>query len=248
MQKLRLDESAPIGVLMFESAGDRIIGDPGMPGTFPFPIRYGIVPGSYRDLIHGSPQACERLCTAAQKLEQEGVAAIAGDCGLMALYQSALAESVQVPVISSSLVLLPLAQCLIGKDRKIGIITGHSQLLSEQHLLGANADPDRLVIQGMEEQPHFRQVVLEGSCPQDYQLMARDVLHAVKLLLEREEAIGAILLECSNLTTFAREVSKHYSLPVLDVNLAIQMLYLGRNHTDYQTIKLGGIEHAIFGV
>lgn len=219
-----------------------------MPGTFPFPIRYGMVPGSYRDLIHGSPQAREHLCMAAQKLEQEGVAAIAGDCGLMALYQSDLAQSVSVPVISSSLLLLPLAQCLIGKNRKIGIITGHSQLLSTQHLLGANADPSRLVIQGMEEQPHFRQVVLEGTCPQDYQRMAQDVRNAAKLLLERDETIGAILLECSNLTTFAREISNLYHIPVLDVNLAIQILYLCRNHTDYQTINLGGIEHAVFRV
>ena len=248
MQRSRPDASAPIGVLMFESAGDRIVGDPGMPGTFPFPIRYGMVPGSYRDLIHGSPQARDHLCMAAQKLEQEGVAAIAGDCGLMALYQADLAQSVSVPIISSSLVLLPLAQCLVGKNRKIGIITGHSQLLSTQHLLGANADPSRLVIQGMEDQPHFRQVVLEGTCPQDYQLMAQDVCNAAKLLLERDETIGAILLECSNLTTFAREISNLYHIPVLDVNLAIQMLYLGRNHTDYQTTNLGGIEHAVFRV
>lgn len=210
---------------MFESAGDRIIGDPGMPGTFPFPIRHGMVPGSYRDLIHGSPQACERLCAAAKKLEQEGVAAIAGDCGLMALYQSALAQSVQVPVISSSLVLLPLAQCLIGEDRKIGIITGHSQLLNEQHLLGANADPARLVIQGMEEQPHFRQVVLEGNCSQNYDLMAKDVLRAVELLLDQGQTLGAILLECSNLATFSAEVERVYKLPVLDCNMAVRLLY-----------------------
>ena len=62
------------------------------------------------------------------------------------------------------------------------------------------------------------------------------------------KAIGAILLECSNLTTFAREISNLYHIPVLDVNLAIQMLYLGRNHTDYQTTNLGGIEHAVFRV
>ena len=233
---------------MFESAGDRIVGDPGMPGTFPFPVRYGLGPGRYRDLVFGSPEACRRLCRSAQRLEQEGVSAIAGDCGLMALYQSALAESVNVPVVSSSLVLLPLAQCLIGRDRKIGIITGHSRLLTRQHLLGAGADPARLVIQGMEDQPHFRRVVLEGSCPQDYQLMARDVLSAAELLLKQDARIGAILLECSNLTTFAREISRHYAIPVLDVNLAIQMLYLGRNHTDYQNKKSGGIEHAVFGV
>ena len=88
----------------------------------------------------------------------------------------------------------------------------------------------------MEDQPHFRQVVLEGKCPQSYDLMADDVLRAVEQLLLREENIGAILLECSNLATFAWEVSKRYDILVLDVNLAIQMLYLGRNPVHYQNI------------
>ena len=225
MQRSRPEESAPIGVMMFESAGDRIVGDPGMPGTFPFPVRYAAVQGSYRDLIHGSPQACERLCAAAQKLERDGAAAIVGDCGLMALYQSALAESVCIPVISSSLVLLPLAQCFLRGDQKIGIITGNSQLLSQQHLLGANADLSRLVIQGMEEQPHFRQVVLEGSCSQNHERMAEDVLRAAGQLLDREQNLGAILLECSNLATFSAEVERVYKLPVLDCNMAVRLLH-----------------------
>ena len=234
MRNSRIDSTAPIGILLFASAGDRIVGDPGAPGTFPFPVRYGVVSGSYRDLVQGSPEACQRLCDVARQLESQGVSAIVGDCGLMALYQSELTACVKVPVISSSLVLLPLAQALIRKDRKIGIITGHSQLLGSQHLLGAKADPSRLAIQGMEDQPHFRQVVLEGKCPQSYDLMADDVLRAVAQLLLREENIGAILLECSNLATFAWEVSKRYDILVLDVNLAIQMLYLGRNPVHYQ--------------
>ena len=48
--------------------------------------------------------------------------------------------------------------------------------------------------------------------------------------------LAAILLECSNLATFAWEVSKRYDILVLDVNLAIQMLYLGRNPVHYQNI------------
>lgn len=57
-----------IGVLLFATAGDRLKGDPGYPGTFEFPVEYGIVEGSYRDLIEGSPDACRRLCEAAKKL------------------------------------------------------------------------------------------------------------------------------------------------------------------------------------
>ena len=62
-----------IGVLLFATAGDRLKGDPGYPGTFEFPVEYGIVEGSYRDLIEGSPDACRRLCEAAKSWQKECV-------------------------------------------------------------------------------------------------------------------------------------------------------------------------------
>lgn len=230
----RTGRQGPVGVLLFASAGDRIPGDPGAPGTFDFPVEYGVVPGSYRDLVQGSPEACGRLCQAARELEARGVSAIAGDCGLMVLYQEELARSVSVPVVASSLALLPLLRTMLGREKKIGLLTGHSGLLARRHLAAAGVDGDgELVIQGMEDEPHFRQVVLEGACPQDYRLMARDVLHAVGRLLEREKEVGAIVLECSNLTTFAWEVEEKYHIPVFDVNLAIRILRLGREHTCY---------------
>ena len=58
----------PVGVLLFEQAGERMIGDPGLPGSFPFPVRFGLVPGSYRNLIKGSPEACAHLCPTARRL------------------------------------------------------------------------------------------------------------------------------------------------------------------------------------
>lgn len=70
---------SPIGVLKFASAGDRLVGDPGMEGTFTFPVCYGTVPGSYRDLIEGSQEACTNLCAAAKALERQGAWALAGD-------------------------------------------------------------------------------------------------------------------------------------------------------------------------
>lgn len=224
---------SPIGVLKFASAGDRLVGDPGMEGTFTFPVCYGTVPGSYRDLIEGSQEACTHLCKAASGLEKQGACAIAGDCGLMALYQAELASSVSVPVAASSLSLLPLIGYMINSEKKIGIITGHSQLLGQRHLTAAGADMERLAIQGMESESHFAAVVLEGRERQDYEKMKRDVHSAVGRLLAKDQQVGAILLECSNLTTFAREVEKQFALPVFDINLAIEMLYRSQNHINY---------------
>ena len=110
-----------IGVLLFATAGDRLKGDPGYPGTFEFPVEYGIVEGSYRDLIEGSPDACRRLCRKLQKAGKKNVSAIAGDCGLMALYQRQIADSAGIPVISSSLLFLPFARMMISPGQSVGI-------------------------------------------------------------------------------------------------------------------------------
>ena len=224
----------PVGVLLFEQAGERMIGDPGLPGSFPFPVRFGLVPGSYRNLIKGSPEACAHLCQTARRLAEEGAAAIVGDCGLMALYQKELAEAAGVPVVSSSLVLLPLLCQMVSSSSRIGILTGHSQLLSYSHLIAAGAGClDGLLIQGMEDEPHFRQVVIEGHGHHDYQLMKNDVLHAVEKLLSRGEPIGALLLECSTLATYAWEISNTFGLPVFDIGTAVHLLHQGAVKTNY---------------
>lgn len=216
----------PIGVLLFEQAGERMLGDPGLPGSLPFPVLLGSVPGSYRELIQGSPAARDRLCRAARRLAQEGAGAIVGDCGLMVLYQREIAQSAGVPVAASSLILLPLLRQLIGQDRTIGILTGHSQLLGYAHLIAAGASGlDGLTIQGMEEEPHFRQVVIEGQGRHDYDLMRRDVLRAAEKLLGRGKPVGGLLLECSNLCTYAWELSQTFHLPVFDIGTAAQFLH-----------------------
>jgi hypothetical protein len=87
-----------MGILLFKTAGQRLPGDPGCPGTFEFPVIYGEAEGSYRDLIYGSAAAQERLVGAAIDLAAKGVSAIAGDCGLMAMYQREIANAVTVPV------------------------------------------------------------------------------------------------------------------------------------------------------
>lgn len=229
------EASPAIGVLLFESAGERRMGDPGLPGSFPFPVLFGVVPGSYRDLIEGSPAICEKLCRTAKDLARQGAAAIAGDCGLMSLYQRELADQAGVPVISSSLILLPILRQITGQDRSIGILTGHSQLLGYSHLIAAGAGcTEGLVIQGMEEEPHFRQAILEGSGPHDYDRMKQDVLHAVERLLARSPKTGALLLECSNLATYGYEISRQFSLPVFDIGTAIHFLHHGISKTNYR--------------
>lgn len=216
-----------IGVLLFETAGERVKGDPGFPGTFQFAVEYGIVKGSYRDLIEGSPEVCERLCRAARMLEQKGVFIIAGDCGLMALYQRELSHAVHIPVVTSSLLLLPLMQSLLSPGCCIGVITGHSALLDKRHFSGAGAErSEHILIQGMEHEPHFKAVVLEGGVMQQCEKMRADVKNAAQKLLARAtpRPVAMLLLECSNLSVFRKDLAETLHIPVLDINAAIHLL------------------------
>lgn len=224
-----------IGILLYSVAGCRIWGDPGFPGTFDFPVEYGVVEGSYRDLVAGSEDVCRRLCRAAKELENRGVLAIAGDCGLMALYQEEIAQSVSVPVLSSSLVLLPFIRSVVAADRFVGILTGHSGLLGKNHMAGANAlELEKIVVQGMQDEPHFQKVVIEGSTLQQYNLMKEDVLNGVRKLKMQCDGLGAVLLECSNLAVFGQEITKEFGVPVFDINSGIMMLWESVNKKLYE--------------
>lgn len=249
-----------IGIMLFETAGSRLKGDPGYPGTFDFPVEYGVVKGSYRDLIDGSEAAKQRLIETARELERRGVAAIAGDCGLMALYQRELAAAVNIPVLSSSLVLIPFIRAVISENRAIGILTGHSELLGRHHLTGAGAGGTKnLRIQGMQDEPHFHKVVIRGEGEAQYNLMKQDVFSGVRKLMQgqglavdgladnakSDEApancsvteLGAVLLECSNLAVFGAEVAAEFGVPVFDINTGIRLLQgawgeTGSSHSD----------------
>lgn len=224
-----------IGVLLFETAGDRLKGDPGYPGTFDFPVEYGVVEGSYRELIEGSDEIMEKLCKAARDLEEKGVSAIAGDCGLMALYQRQIADSVKIPVISSSLLLLPIIKTFLPSKRSVGILTGHSEILREHHLKAAGAaETEGIVIYGMQNEPHFYKVVIEGREKQDYEKMKRDVISGVSHLKESCESLGAVLLECSNLAVYAGEITKKFGIPVFDINTGIYMIEETLNKQSYR--------------
>lgn len=215
-----------IGILVFNGQSPRIPGDPGNALTFDFQVCYEIVNGSFTDLIDGSDYIKKQLLDAAKRLENKGINAIAGDCGLMGLYQKEICNYVNIPVIASSLTLIPLIEKITNSDAKIGLITGHSQLLNKKHLLNAGIENlDNLIIQGMEDESHFKEIVIDGKTNLNHWKMEKDVVNAVEKLFKKENKISAILLECSNLASYSYTINKTYNIPVFDINTCINLLH-----------------------
>ena len=65
----------------------------------------------------------ERFIQAGRDLVSKGVRTVVGGCGFMVLFQRELAESLRVPVYSSSLMQLPLIAQSLASTSFIGIIT-----------------------------------------------------------------------------------------------------------------------------
>ncbi len=245
------------GILMLDSDIPRLPGDPGHAETFSFPVRYGVIRDfPFEDLVNIRTDNLKGVIKAALELQREGVNLVAADCGLFSLFQREIADALTIPFIGSALSLLPLIAGFLPGYQKIGLITGDSRMLKTQHLEAVEADPDRLMIRGMENSAEFEKVVVNRGRKLDPAAMQADVLTAVEDLFRSGESIGAVVLECTNLITFRSDIQDRFGTAVFDLVSLIEFFadgYRFRNFTsryisgdkkkDYTTGRIRKEEH-----
>ena len=209
----------------------RIPGDVGNATTFNFPVQYKVMWGVYnREIVKKNPtkETEQKVIKYAKELEMEGVRAIGSYCGFMSYFQPALTEAVEIPVFSSSLLQVPIISRLIGKDRKVGIITFDSRELSKEHLLRAGIEESiPIAIFGLERPPPGRSWydIQEVEPKKRLELIEDRLVYAASQLVSENPDIGAILLECTNLPPGAAAVQKATGLPVFDVTTLLNWAY-----------------------
>jgi len=208
-----------IGIIMLDTVFPRIPGDVGNANTFSFPVRYKVVKGAsaQRVVKDCDPTLLEPFIDAARELEREGVKAIATSCGFLAIYQRQMASAVQIPVFSSSLLQIHMANTIIGDRHQVGIITARAQSLTANHLAGVDAASIPVVIAGMEEAREFTDVFLEGKTTIDVAKVGDEMLVTAQRLVQTHPSVGAIILECTNMPPFANMIQAAVRLPVFDI-------------------------------
>jgi aspartate/glutamate racemase len=222
------------GILMLESTIPRIPGDPGHAETFDFPVRYGVIRDfPFEDLVEIRKDNIGQVINTAIDLQTEGVNFVAVDCGLFSPFQQDIADALSIPFIGSALNIVPLIAGFLPGDQKIGLITGDTRLLKSQHLEAAGADPDRLVIRGMDNSEEFNNVVINRGQKIDPDAMQDGLLTAVEDLSMSGEAIGAVVLECTNLITFRSDIQRQFNVPVYDLVSLIELFADGYRFRDF---------------
>jgi aspartate/glutamate racemase len=227
----------PIGILILNASYPCIPGNVGNATSFPFPVRYKEVTEASIDglLNRRDPALIEPFVRGARELEAEGVRAIAGACGFMALFQREIADSVQIPVCMSSLLQIPFIRRILPRGKMIGIITANAGALTDRHFESVGIqDRTGLAIKGMEGSREFREAILEEKGTLDSEAMEQEVIKAAIELTTYNPKIGAILLECSDLPPFAYAVQQAVSLPVFDFNTMIKHVQAALVQHPYQ--------------
>jgi hypothetical protein len=223
----QISSGEAIGILLLDTSVPFIPGDVANATTYRFPVRFGKVPGfTVARAIGKDATIYAALKTAAQDLVDQGARAVTGDCGFMALHQKQLANELDVPVFLSSLLQIPLILSMLGESSKVGVITADGRSLDAALLteLGV-ADADRLVIQGLEDQPNFYRFAIEEIGSLDPRTVESEVVAAARALMARDEAVKVLLLECSLLPPYAAALQKAVQVPVFDYITMINYVF-----------------------
>lgn len=217
-----------VGILTLDTRFPRIVGDVGNAMTFDFPVRYHRVAGASPDRVvrQTGRDLLPAFVDGARFLEREGVQAIGTSCGFLARFQPEITAAVQIPVLTSSLLLVPLLHRLLPPGRAVGILTVEASSLTAEHFTGAGIGPDiPVVVAGLEGEKEFSRALLEDLPTLDVEAAREEHLRVSRRLVAEHPEVGALVLECTNMPPYRADIQRATGLPVVDVVTLIRMVH-----------------------
>ncbi|WP_347339247.1 hypothetical protein [Bradyrhizobium ivorense] len=187
--------------------------------TFDFPTISETVAGAWvENVVRGDPALEPAFIAAARRLVERGAVAISSTCGFSIRHQQAVAASVNVPVVMSSLLLLPSLLRQLSPRGKIAVLTYDSNHCGEDLL--AIDDPDdraKVVIGGIEGGKFWHDELKRPAPPTDVAAIETDVAACIARLHASHPDIAVILFECAAFPVVAPAIRRIAKLPVFDI-------------------------------
>ncbi|MEH7236426.1 aspartate/glutamate racemase family protein [Bacillus sp. JJ1562] len=208
-----------LGILMLDTKFPRPIGDMGNAQTWSYPVRYKVVKTASVDRVvkKGDKSLIPLFIEAAKELEADGVKMLTTNCGFLSLFQQEIQAEVNIPFYSSNLMQIPLVYSIIGQKGNIGVLTASKATLTEEHFEAIGVRDIPMVIEGMDDMDEFTKTIINGEEVMDLDKMSEEVVNRAKLLVTNHDDVRAIVLECTNLTPYKKEIQEATGLPVFDI-------------------------------
>lgn len=210
---------AALGILMLDARFPRIPGDMGHARTWPFPVLYKVVRAASPERVvrRRAEGLLDAFIAAGQDLVADGADGITTNCGFLSLFQAELAAALGVPVAASALMQVPLIARTLPPGRRAGILTISAATLSREHLVKAGVDPET-PIGGTDQLPNggreFTRAILGNEPELDVEAARLDNVEAARALMDRHPDLGALVLECTNMTPYAADIRAATGVPV----------------------------------
>lgn len=203
--------------------------------TYGFPVRMKAVSNlTNTRLFNADPTIFDDIIDAAKTMvEKEGVRAICSACGFFGNYHKQVAAALDVPVAMSSLVQIPLIQAMLKPSQKVGILTANGTAMIPNLLSNCGiTKTDNLVVKDALQTKEFAAVVdMRGNFNNG--VARNEIVTAATQMVEDDPAIGAILLECSDMPPYAAYVQAAVQLPVFDFITLIKWLHNATTQKPY---------------
>lgn len=212
---LQLERGLPPGATPPDPAPGSILN----PATFDFPTISETVAGAWvENVVRGDPALEPAFVAAARRLVERGAAAVTSTCGFSIRHQPAVAASVNVPVIMSSLLLLPALLRQLPQRAKIAVLTYDSTCCSDD-LLGIDdrSERARVVIGGIEGGKFWHDELKRPAPPLDVAAIEADVANCIARLRSKHPEIATILFECAAFPIIAPAIRRIAKLPVYSI-------------------------------
>jgi hypothetical protein len=122
------------------------------------------------------------------------------------LFQRELQEAVRVPLVTSSLLMLP---GLLQVRHRVGVLTISAQRLGQAHLGAAGVPAERLpdvLVEGVDPRGHFARVVLGDRASMEFERASAEVVEAAVALKSHAPDLTDLVLECTNMPPYAKAI------------------------------------------
>jgi len=219
-----------IGIIKPDTKFQRILGDIGNPNTWNLPVIYKVMKGiSPEKVIHNDDsELFSNAIETAKILEEQGVHAITTTCGFLIKYQKAISNSVNVPVFTSSLLQVPMIYHMLNRNSKIGVLTASCKAINKKHLDDNGLNNIPLALKGMDDFDYFQMVFIKNQQEKfNRERIKAEVIEAAIDLRNSGNELGAVVLECTNMSPYAYDIQNNINLPVFDMYSLMQWMYAG---------------------
>jgi hypothetical protein len=211
----------PLGILNLERGPTPPAARPGAllhPDTFDFPVISETVEGAWVDVaMRGDPSLEPASVAAAQRLVDRGAVAISSNCASFIRLQDAVADSVDVPVATSTLVLLPALLCQLPPKAKIAVLSADSAKSVERvDRLVDEVGRSRVVIGGIEGGKLLHNEMQRPPVYTETSDIEEDVAACLSRMMAAHPDIAIILFECTAFPPISPAIRRRTGLPVYD--------------------------------